>query len=101
MSYDLTDEQLRAIYAWIDAIPLSRPKRNIARDFSDGVMLAEVRCIHPNTLQTSCFANSPSLLLFDVPSLFSNTVRTSLSYASCVKEYITVTLEGLTVHYKG
>lgn len=38
----LTDEQLRSIYAWIDAIPLSRPKRNIARDFSDGCMLAEV-----------------------------------------------------------
>lgn len=42
MSYELTDEQLRAIYAWIDAIPLSRPKRNMARDFSDGVLLAEV-----------------------------------------------------------
>jgi len=42
MSNDLSDEQLRAIYAWIDAIPLSRPKKNIARDFSDGVMLAEV-----------------------------------------------------------
>lgn len=39
---DLSEEQLRALYAWIDAIPLSRPKRNIARDFSDGVMLAEV-----------------------------------------------------------
>lgn len=39
---ELTDEQLRAIYAWIDGIPLSRPKRNIARDFSDGVLLAEV-----------------------------------------------------------
>jgi len=38
----LTDEQLRALYAWIDAIPLSRPKRNISRDFSDGCMLAEV-----------------------------------------------------------
>lgn len=41
-SEELTDEQMRSIYAWIDAIPLSRPKRNIARDFSDGVMLAEV-----------------------------------------------------------
>ncbi len=41
-STELTDEQYRAIYAWIDAIPLSRPKRNIARDFSDGVLLAEV-----------------------------------------------------------
>lgn len=42
MSGELTPEQYRAIYAWIDAIPLSRPKRNIARDFSDGCMLAEV-----------------------------------------------------------
>lgn len=42
MSSDLSDEQLRSIYAWIDAVPLSRPKRNIARDFSDGCMLAEV-----------------------------------------------------------
>jgi hypothetical protein len=41
-SNDLNDEQYRAIYAWIDAIPLSRPKRNIARDFSDGVLVAEV-----------------------------------------------------------
>ena len=41
-SEELTDEQLKAIYAWIDAIPLSRPKRNIARDFSDGILFAEV-----------------------------------------------------------
>lgn len=41
-SGELTDEQYREIYSWIDAIPLSRPKRNIARDFSDGVLLAEV-----------------------------------------------------------
>ena len=26
----------------MDEIPLSRPKRNIARDFSDGVLLAEI-----------------------------------------------------------
>jgi hypothetical protein len=39
---ELTEEQLRALYAWIDAIPLSRPKRSIARDFSDGVLFAEV-----------------------------------------------------------
>jgi len=39
---DLTEEQYRALYSWIDAIPLSRPKRNMARDFSDGVLLAEV-----------------------------------------------------------
>ena len=42
MSSDLTEEQLRALYAWIDAIPLSRPKRSITRDFADGVLFAEV-----------------------------------------------------------
>jgi len=46
MASDLTEEQLRALYSWIDAIPLSRPKRNIARDFSDGVMLAEVVAVY-------------------------------------------------------
>ncbi|KAJ3010692.1 Sperm flagellar protein 1 [Thoreauomyces humboldtii] len=30
------------LYAWIDSIPLSRPKKNIQRDFSDGVATAEV-----------------------------------------------------------
>ena len=33
---------MQAIYNWVDEIPLSRPKRNIARDFSDGVLLAEI-----------------------------------------------------------
>jgi len=43
---NLSDEQLRALYAWIDAIPLSRPKRNIQRDFSDGVLLAEIVAVY-------------------------------------------------------
>ena len=30
------------VYDWIDSIPLSRPKRNIARDFSDCVLVAEI-----------------------------------------------------------
>ncbi|XP_042624865.1 sperm flagellar protein 1-like isoform X2 [Cyprinus carpio] len=38
----LDEEALQDLYAWIDKIPLSRPKRNITRDFSDGVMTAEV-----------------------------------------------------------
>ena len=33
---------MQQIYNWVDEIPLSRPKRNIARDFSDGVLLAEI-----------------------------------------------------------
>eukprot|EP00611_Tribonema_gayanum_P023316 TRINITY_DN487_c1_g1_i1.p1 TRINITY_DN487_c1_g1~~TRINITY_DN487_c1_g1_i1.p1 ORF type:complete len:283 (+),score=138.84 TRINITY_DN487_c1_g1_i1:267-1115(+) len=42
MDVELTDEDLQKLYAWVDEIPLSRPKRNIARDFSDGVLTAEV-----------------------------------------------------------
>lgn len=32
----LDDDELQKIYVWVDSIPLSRPKRNISRDFSDG-----------------------------------------------------------------
>jgi plasmid stability protein len=36
------ESQLQDLYAWIDAIPLSRRKKNLPRDFSDGVLMAEV-----------------------------------------------------------
>ena len=32
----ISEEDMQLIYNWVDEIPLSRPKRNIARDFSDG-----------------------------------------------------------------
>lgn len=32
----LDEEGLQELYTWIDEINLSRPKRNIWRDFSDG-----------------------------------------------------------------
>ncbi|EFN67021.1 Sperm flagellar protein 1 [Camponotus floridanus] len=35
-------DQLDEIYDWIDQIKFSRPKKNIARDFSDGVLMAEL-----------------------------------------------------------
>mmetsp|Transcript_139 Transcript_139/g.496 ORF Transcript_139/g.496 Transcript_139/m.496 type:complete len:265 (+) Transcript_139:13-807(+) len=38
----MDEEELQRVYQWIDEIPLSRPKRNIARDFADGVLVAEV-----------------------------------------------------------
>ncbi|XP_028005442.1 sperm flagellar protein 1-like isoform X2 [Eptesicus fuscus] len=44
----LSPHALRSLYAWLDRLPLSRPKRHLARDFSDGVMLAEiVKHYHP------------------------------------------------------
>ncbi|VDM23797.1 unnamed protein product [Hydatigera taeniaeformis] len=42
MVNELDQKVLRDLYAWVDSIPLSRPKRNINRDFSDGVLVAEV-----------------------------------------------------------
>jgi hypothetical protein len=33
---EMDDEDLQQLYTWIDEIPLSRPKKNISRDFSDG-----------------------------------------------------------------
>ena len=43
MSGLLDDEELQRIYQWVDEVPLSRPKRNIARDFSDGVLCGLLR----------------------------------------------------------
>ncbi|CAN0015957.1 unnamed protein product, partial [Phaeothamnion confervicola] len=39
---ELSENDLHKLYTWIDEVPLSRPKRNIARDFSDGVLVAEI-----------------------------------------------------------
>ena len=39
---DENESELMYIYEWVDSIELSRPKKNIARDFSDGVLLAEI-----------------------------------------------------------
>ena len=37
-----SENEFMYIYEWIDSLPLSRPKKNISRDFSDGGLLAEV-----------------------------------------------------------
>ena len=39
---ELDEDEIQLVYNWVDEIPLSRPKKNISRDFSDGVLLAEV-----------------------------------------------------------
>lgn len=40
----LTEQDLEDLYCWVDEVPLSRFKRNIARDFADGVLMAEIIC---------------------------------------------------------
>ncbi|KAK3796503.1 hypothetical protein RRG08_003223 [Elysia crispata] len=36
------DVELESLYQWIDCVPLSRPKKNIGKDFSDGVLVGEI-----------------------------------------------------------
>jgi len=36
MTKKLSNSQIKDLYYWIDDIPLSRPKKNFSRDFSDG-----------------------------------------------------------------
>ncbi|XP_078491672.1 sperm flagellar protein 1-like [Ciona intestinalis] len=44
MAFDeqLDEESMQSLFAWIDDIPLSRKKKNITRDFSDGLLVAEI-----------------------------------------------------------
>ncbi|XP_008758240.1 sperm flagellar protein 1-like isoform X1 [Rattus norvegicus] len=37
-----TPGDIHNLCAWLDRLPLSRPKRHLARDFSDGVLVAEI-----------------------------------------------------------
>jgi hypothetical protein len=42
MLTDVREDELPDLYAWIDSVPLSRPKKNLGRDFADGVCAAEI-----------------------------------------------------------
>ena len=33
---DIGEDMLEDLYSWVDTIPLSRPKRDLKRDFADG-----------------------------------------------------------------
>jgi len=50
--YPFDEEYFKEVYTWIDEYQLSRPKRNIARDFSDGVLIAEIiQAFHPSHIE--------------------------------------------------
>jgi len=56
---DLSEEEFQALYAWVDEIPLSRQKKNVARDFSDGGKAAPSRI---KSSLTSCYVPERSLV---------------------------------------
>lgn len=72
MDLPLDDETLQRLYAWIDEIPLSRPKKSIARDFSDGILTAEVVAFYfPKLVQMHNYspANSAKQKLYNWTTL--------------------------------
>lgn len=78
MNSDLNEEQLRALYTWIDNIPLSRPKRNIARDFSDGVLLAEIISVYfPSMVELHNYsaANSVQQKMYNFDTLNTRVLK--------------------------
>eukprot|EP00210_Caulerpa_lentillifera_P002044 g1959.t1 len=59
---EITERDLKKLYTWIDDIPLSRPKRNFARDFSDGVLMAEVLYYYfPRLVQLHNYSSAKGL----------------------------------------
>lgn len=58
----LSEDQLDILYAWVDQIPLSRPKKNMARDFSDGVLMAEIiHSFYPKMIDPHNFYDANSV----------------------------------------
>lgn len=59
MASSVDEEALHQLYLWVDNIPLSRPKRNLSRDFSDGGVL----CCVFSTVLSLCMCNGLMLML--------------------------------------
>eukprot|EP00929_Paragymnodinium_shiwhaense_P026872 TRINITY_DN15886_c0_g1_i1.p1 TRINITY_DN15886_c0_g1~~TRINITY_DN15886_c0_g1_i1.p1 ORF type:complete len:253 (-),score=60.14 TRINITY_DN15886_c0_g1_i1:57-815(-) len=77
-----SDEELQRLYNWVDEVPLSRPKRNISRDFSDGVLFAEcVRHFFPTIVEMHNYssANSTDQKMYNWNTLNTKVLR-KLSY---------------------
>lgn len=56
------DKNIMIIYEWVDSLNLSRPKKNISRDFSDGVLLAEIlKTIFPSQVEIHNYPSSNSI----------------------------------------
>ena len=52
MSNQLDENEMLEMYEWVDSFTLSNPKKIISRDFSDGVLYAElIKKNIPNLVQ--------------------------------------------------
>ena len=65
---EIDEENLEDLYSWVDQIPLTRPKKNIARDFSDGCKLI----FQQNNL------NYTIRFFFTIPSVYIRIMQTPM-----------------------
>lgn len=57
----MNDEQMVLVFEWIDSVPLSREKKNINRDFCDGLLLAEIiKYYHPKLVEIHNYPSASS-----------------------------------------
>ena len=102
---NVISKMMQQIYAWVDDIPLTRPKRNITRDFSDGGIIPLPHpsltlsphpspLTHPShsfTLHSSLTPHSPPLISYlshPSPTLCSPFSHFSLSFAHVCSSYL-------------
>lgn len=58
----LNEEELKEVYQWVDTFELSRIKRNINRDFADGVLIAEIlNFYYPHLVELHNYSSVSSL----------------------------------------
>jgi len=56
---ELEEEELTSLLLWVDDFPLSKEKRNLTRDFSDGVTVSEIlKYFIPKVVEVSQFTPS-------------------------------------------
>lgn len=57
------DEEVMILYEWVDSMPLSRLKKSINRDFSDGVLMAEVlKYLYPKLVNLNYYPEVHSIM---------------------------------------
>uniref|UniRef100_G1R7Y1 Sperm flagellar 1 n=1 Tax=Nomascus leucogenys TaxID=61853 RepID=G1R7Y1_NOMLE len=62
MASSVDEEALHQLYLWVDKIPLSRPKRNLSRDFSDGKVLKRLNFSVPDDVMRKIAQCTPGVV---------------------------------------
>jgi hypothetical protein len=78
----ISEEEMQEVYNWVDEIPLSRPKKNIARDFSDCGKYLKIL----NRLLTPFYSNSTCSRSFEALHPHTNRAPQLFKCSLCLVE---------------